>query len=804
MGLFDFLKPKWQSRNPEVRLGAVQAMGAKDLGTLKALAAADADPRVRRAAVERIDQRGALEELIAGDLGADLREIVRAKLDRLLCEEALGGTEPAGLDAALTRIDDLGLIERLAAHGPSPAARLRAVERIADPEALCRVVQTNCGKEPARAALAKVDDVSLLERIARTGASKVTRRLAEEKLAALASKRAEPAERARRDRELERLAHEARGLAASEDWAAARTRLVALEQEWQGIDPKRGDPRWSALEGARERLEERRGEADRQSEEAARRADGPFTNGDAAAALAAVEALVGSLDGDVEERFRDARAAWDAAGGEADRSLAARFEGACERYRAAREAIEEERRCLAELSEELGRIEALRAPQDLERARRGLTNLERRAGGLALRHLNAAGLLSRLEAARSACDERLVAQAEAEARARHEALEKRAELCAALEGLLEAEDRAAAARRVKELRRDWRTLPASHEAEARALAERFAAAAKRFSARQAAFHEQLDWLRWNNKTLKEELCAAVEALTDEADLDAVASRTRQAQRRWRAIGAAPKADAEALWQRFKEACDAAMERCRPYLEEQERRRTEGIERREELCRQAELHRESTDWKESAEALKRLQAEWKEAGPISREGDHELYARFRAACDRFFVRRQAHLTELDESRRGNQAEKERLCERAEALAAAPDRARAREFRELQAAWKRAGPAPRNAEQPLWERFRASCDCYFAWLDAGRRENLHRKEALCAEVEAFMAGVAADADPQEVTAKIADLQTRWNEIGPVPKSEDDAVWERFHRPVDAFFEARRSDAATGTETASGTSS
>ncbi|MHB8767308.1 MAG: DUF349 domain-containing protein, partial [Deferrisomatales bacterium] len=340
------------------------------------------------------------------------------------------------------------------------------------------------------------------------------------------------------------------------------------------------------------------------------------------------------------------------------------------------------------------------------------------------------------------------------------------------------------------LRRAWKALPASPEPEARGLGERFAAAADRFAARQAAFHEQLDWLRWNNKTLKEELCAALEALGAEEEPAALLDQVREAQRRWKAIGAAPKADAEALWQRFNGGCDAVFERCRPYLEEQEGRRAEALARREELCRQAEAHADSTDWRGSAETLKGLQAEWKEAGALPRGQDQDLYARFRKACDRFFERREAHLAELDEGRQGSQAAKERLCEQAEALAAAePDPAHARAFRELQAAWKQAGPAPRDAEQPLWERFRAACDRYFAGLDAGRRENLRQKQALCEEVEAFMAELAADADPGEVTARVVEFQKRWNGIGPVPREEDDATWERFHRPVDAFFEARR---------------
>jgi hypothetical protein len=727
-------------------------MGTRELGTLKQVAAADEDRRVQLAAVDRIGERAALEELAAEALGPEVHRVVRAKIDRLLCEEALAGSEPAGIEAALERIEDLALVEHLAAQAPTPALRARAVARIKDQEALCRIVETNCGKEPARVALAKIDQEPLLGRIARSGASKVTRRLAEEKLAALASERARPLEKERRDRELTALADEAERLATSEDWEAGERRFAALDEAWRRLDPERAHPLRTGVEGARKRFEERRDEVARREAEATRQAEVPA-------------------------------AETSETGAEAS---------------AVQEAIDEERRRLDELAEELDRTEALSGPRDPDLMRRTLGELDRRVRDGGFRFLDPAGLLARIETAQKRCEERRTARAEDEARGRRDALERRAALCAELEGLVEAEDRAAAGRRVKELRKIWRELPASPEKEARALEERFRAAGDRFSVRQAAFLEQQEWLRWNNKTLKEELCTAVEALDAEEDLAAVADRVKEAQRRWKELGPAPKADAEALWQRFKAACDRGFERCKPYLEELESRRAEDIERREELCRQAEAHAESTEWKDSAETLKRLQAEWKEAGPIPRKREEELYARFRQTCDRFFERRQAHSAELDESRRGVQAEKERLCERAEALAAEPDRGHTREFRELQAAWKRLGPAPRDVDQALWERFRGSCDRFFAWLDAGRQENLHKKEALCEEVEALVAGTAGDADPTDVTARIAELQRRWNEIGPAPKEDEEAVWERFQGACDELFEARREQGRRETET------
>ena len=39
------------------------------------------------------------------------------------------------------------------------------------------------------------------------------------------------------------------------------------------------------------------------------------------------------------------------------------------------------------------------------------------------------------------------------------------------------------------------------------------------------------------------------------------------------------------------------------------------------------------------------------------------------------------------------------------------------------------------------------------------------------------------------KIKECQTRWKEIGPVPKSESQKIWERFRTAADTFYSKRK---------------
>ena len=84
------------------------------------------------------------------------------------------------------------------------------------------------------------------------------------------------------------------------------------------------------------------------------------------------------------------------------------------------------------------------------------------------------------------------------------------------------------------------------------------------------------------------------------------------------------------------ALRGALRRRRP------RRARENLAKKIALCERAEALADSTNWIQTADEIKALQAEWKTIGPVSRGQEKAIWERFRAACDRFFTRRHEDL------------------------------------------------------------------------------------------------------------------------------------------------------------------
>jgi hypothetical protein len=204
----------------------------------------------------------------------------------------------------------------------------------------------------------------------------------------------------------------------------------------------------------------------------------------------------------------------------------------------------------------------------------------------------------------------------------------------------------------------------------------------------------------------------------------------------------------------------------------EQARAQATARKEALAQEAEqIGAESTQWKTGGDRLRTILDEWKTIKGVDRKNDETLWRRFSKARDAFARRRGAHFAELDRQRVGARIRKEELVREAETLADSTDwGATASRFRTLMAEWKAAGRAPKEADDALWQRFRAAQEHFFSRRSAtfsGRdselEQNMTRKEELVAAAER----IDPTGDIEAARAQLRGIQERWESVGKVPR-------------------------------------
>jgi hypothetical protein len=279
----------------------------------------------------------------------------------------------------------------------------------------------------------------------------------------------------------------------------------------------------------------------------------------------------------------------------------------------------------------------------------------------------------------------------------------------------------------------------------------------RFKLCLAAFESHLSARRESEKQRREALISRVEALAGEPDLEQALAVTREAQGTWRPDVCCPQRVEQALWRRFKAACDAVYERQKSRAAEQRRLEKARSVHMRQLCEQAEaLVAEAQEQPEPARSrLAELQQQWRDAAAGPRR-DKALQQRFDAAMAAF---RQAE----EASRRRRAAaglellrEKAALCEALERELFAP--AQSATVEQLAAAWQKLEALPDvRLEQALTARFDAALGPLrgerasdAAGLQGTAADNLERRLALCLQLE-LLAGV--ESPPQFAEQRLA---------------------------------------------------
>jgi hypothetical protein len=251
-------------------------------------------------------------------------------------------------------------------------------------------------------------------------------------------------------------------------------------------------------------------------------------------------------------------------------------------------------------------------------------------------------------------------------------------------------------------------------------------------------------------------------------------------------------DLDGLAARLDKLTTTAEERSVAARAARDEARAAAVARKTALVEEAErLAAESTGWKSAGDRLKEILEEWKTIRGVDKKTDGELWKRYAAARDAFARRRGAHFASLDSQRKVAQQQKEALVTEAESLSGSTEwSATAARMKELMAEWRGAPRASKEAEQRLWERFRAAQDAFFGHRsevfsarDAEQRGHLERKQELLAQAEA----IDVDADPRAAQARLREIQGQWHDAGRVPREAAGGLERRMRAVEDRVRQA-----------------
>ena len=201
--------------------------------------------------------------------------------------------------------------------------------------------------------------------------------------------------------------------------------------------------------------------------------------------------------------------------------------------------------------------------------------------------------------------------------------------------------------------------------------------------------------------------------------------------------------------------------------------------------------------ERAEALERFTAEGGEKDDFDYKPD-ELSQRFEQAVRQLRERKNSYMKDQEKSREKNLQDKQALLEQLRQLVDSEEtNVSLGALKKVQDEWKRIGPVPSAQSRDLWanyhaliERFYSNRSIYFELKELDRKKNLEAKQDIVDKAEKL---AAQDTSPN-VIRELNDLHEEYKHVGPVPKEDQEALWQRFKAASDVIYSRRKEQLET----------
>jgi len=196
--------------------------------------------------------------------------------------------------------------------------------------------------------------------------------------------------------------------------------------------------------------------------------------------------------------------------------------------------------------------------------------------------------------------------------------------------------------------------------------------------------------------------------------------------------------------------------------------------------------------EREEALKRFLEEGGEKDGFEFKDD-ELDIQFHKDYEALKQRRNEYYNSLEKQREDNLKKKQDLLEKLRDLVDADETtASISDLKKIQQEWRNTGPVAPQHMKSLWANYNALLDryydnrsIYFELKELDRKKNLELKLELCEKAEKL----AGYENIKDAIKELNELHEEFKFIGPVPKEDQEPLWQRFKAASDEVYSRRK---------------
>lgn len=222
-------------------------------------------------------------------------------------------------------------------------------------------------------------------------------------------------------------------------------------------------------------------------------------------------------------------------------------------------------------------------------------------------------------------------------------LDLKTELCVKAEELVAAppvsrKEWNKASEQLIEIQKVWKTIGFAPKKDNTKIYERFRNACDRFFENKRNFYLQIKAEMETNLQLKNEICAQAESIQDSEEWKKTTDELIALQKRWKEIGPVARRHSDAVWKRFRAACDHFFERKAAHFSTIDTQYEENLKQKQALLEELKAFVEREDMaNDGFETLKEMQRRWSEIGFVPIKQKDAIQSEYRKVVDAAFAK-----------------------------------------------------------------------------------------------------------------------------------------------------------------------
>jgi Domain of Unknown Function (DUF349). len=251
-------------------------------------------------------------------------------------------------------------------------------------------------------------------------------------------------------------------------------------------------------------------------------------------------------------------------------------------------------------------------------------------------------------------------------------LELKEAICEKLEAIVssigEVSDWNVITKEVESLQREWKKIGFASKKDNQKLYDRFREACDKFFNAKRGFYDDFKKGMQENLEKKIALCEQAETVMDSEDWKKVTDLLISLQKKWKEIGPVARKQSDAIWKRFRSACDHFFDKKSAHFSKTEIDYEDNLAKKRVLIEEINSYVLEGNRTDDIEALKDFQERWNQIGFVPMKDKEAIIIAYRHALDAKFgairnidnenkiAKFRRHIKEVQSSSRGDKAVK----------------------------------------------------------------------------------------------------------------------------------------------------